>query len=88
MADKGLNKKTFIQVKKKTALPLFQIRRNITHVLNKQLALFKVRGFTANPKLSVMHNLVFKHELYIAHKHPKIERYTYGFMNTLLHDFF
>ena len=88
LADKGLNKKTFRQVKKKGALPLFKIRSNITHVLNKQLALFKLRGFTANPRLSVMHSLVFKQELYIAHKHPKIESYTYGFMNTLLHGFF
>ena len=79
----------FVKVSKGGALPLWKVRGKITESLNIQMKeLYRFNGFNPTPRLTVMNDINFRYEMYISDKNPKIESFTYGFMDCLLHEYF
>ena len=81
--------KTYVKVSKGGALPLWQVRTKITQSLNiQQKNLYKFNAFNPIPKLTIMNDINFKYEMYLSDKNRTQESLTYGFMNTLLVEYF
>lgn len=81
-----INKSVYIQVSKKGALG--DVRYKISNALKIQYDTFKLKDFKATPKFGIADQISFQYELYQSNKHPTKEAYTYGFINTLLSNFF
>lgn len=79
----------YVKVSEEGALPLWKIRTKVTQSLNiQQKNLYKFDKFYPIPKLTIMNDINFRYEMYLSDKNSNIEAFTYGFMNSLLNEYF
>nr|YP_009681533.1 hypothetical protein [Pseudocercospora fijiensis]QDO71954.1 hypothetical protein [Pseudocercospora fijiensis] len=81
-------KDVYIRVSKNGALKISYVKFIMSNHLTNKFKIPSLVGFDHIPKFNLMDYANFKHELYLSNKNPKLEAYTYGFMNSLLTEYF